>query len=161
MIEPASDNTAWRLWRDAARRPLIDRAIRDLYARLDAAVQSRGPTCWISGKCCNFDAHGHRLYVTGLEIAWVLKESAAVSAKHGEVSLTGPCSFQANNLCTVHTIRPLGCRVFFCQQGTQQWQSDLYEQFLGQLRSLHDEHALPYRYMEWRAGLRAARQCAE
>jgi hypothetical protein len=46
--------------------------------------------------------------------------------------------------------------VFFCQQGTEQWQQDLYEHAMTRLRSLHETHALPYRYMEWRAALREA-----
>jgi Fe-S-cluster containining protein len=140
----------WRAWRDAAATELIDRAIAGLYAELDAEVARRGPTCWLSGKCCHFDAYGHRLYVTGLEIAWVLTKTAPRPA------IEGGCMFQQNKLCTVHAVRPLGCRIFFCQEGTQAWQNELYEAFLARLRTLHETHALPYRYMEWRAGLAAA-----
>jgi hypothetical protein len=50
----------------------------------------------------------------------------------------------------------MGCRVFFCQEGTQGWQQELYEQFLAELRRMHEDRGLPYRYMEWRAGLREA-----
>ena len=68
-------------------------------------------------------------------------------------TLDNPCAFQVNGMCGIHTIRPLGCRIFFCQEGTQDWQQDVYEQFQQRIRRLHDEHELPYRYMEWRAGL--------
>ena len=50
----------------------------------------------------------------------------------------------------------MGCRVFFCERGTQQWQNELYEAFLARLRALHDDLDLPYRYMEWRGGLEEA-----
>ena len=64
--------------------------------------------------------------------------------------------FQAGGLCTVHAIRPMGCRVFFCQQGTEDWQRDLYEKYLNDLRALHDAHGVPYRYLEWRSALQWA-----
>jgi Fe-S-cluster containining protein len=151
----------WHSWRDAAGDPMIDAAIRGLYADLDAAVRARGPTCWVSGRCCHFDAFGHRLYVTGLEIAWVVKQVGALSSPSPPPPDTdgggaGGCRFQKDKLCTIHAVRPLGCRVFFCQEGTQTWQQNVYEQFLARLRVLHDHHGLPYRYMEWRVGLAAA-----
>ncbi len=144
------DAALWPAWFDAAASPPIDRAIAALYAELDAQVASRGPTCWLSGKCCHFDAYGHRLYVTGLEIAWVLTKTAP------RTPVEGGCMFQRDKLCSIHTLRPLGCRIFFCQAGTQQWQQELYETFLARLRALHEERALPYRYMEWRDGLAQA-----
>ena len=312
-----SDAQLWAAWFDAAARAEIDHTIRRLYHELDGEVAARGPTCWQSGKCCHFDAYGHRLYVTGLEIAWVVDrlspqvvptpltvsssrqreheqprgdnprqtadehapkavdtppnagqtnalplapdrtgfmqnqgdEAAAVSAgarahhrlspqvvptpltvsysrqrepeqprgdnprqatdehapkavdtppnagqtnvlplapdrtglgeRPGEEAITrdvrmhplpislptgegaeattpGGCPFQRDKLCTVHTIRPLGCRIFFCQAGTQDWQHDLCERYLARFRTLHDAYALPYRYLEWRTGLAAA-----
>lgn len=173
----------WASWFDAADGDAGD-LLRELLADLDNQVRARGPTCWTSGRCCNFDAYGHRLYVTGLEIAWVLSrldvsppESSAaqgssadspsqtprrlpiLSAKTMEPDaqpLPAACPYQVDKLCSIHAIRPMGCRVFFCQEGTSQWQNQLYEEFLGRLRSLHDQRAIPYRYMEWRAGLREA-----
>jgi Fe-S-cluster containining protein len=159
VTKPA-DQTAealWSLWRAASAQPAIDAALRSLYQRLADEVARRSPTCWISGRCCNFEKFGHRLYVTGLEIAWMLRQldPAALPAP-ADIDLRGPCVFQQNRLCSVHRMRPLGCRIFFCQQGTQQWQQDLYEALLKDLRQLHEESGLPYRYMEWRAGLAEA-----
>ncbi len=146
------DVALWRHWCKAAKRPAVSAALHDLYAQLDAAVADRAPTCWSSGKCCSFDAYGHRLYVTALEIAWMLP---SVPLPPTLPPLTGPCVFQVDRLCSVHRLRPLGCRVFFCQQGTQDWQRELYEDFLRRLRDLHESHRLEYRYLEWRSGLRA------
>lgn len=178
-------------WAQAARDPAIDAELRALYERLGAEIARRGPTCWSSGRCCNFEAYGHRLYVTGLEIAWLLErlhESEAERPAAGGLpaeprlrvldagpdravarsvdritgalrdgdALPDACPFQVDRLCGVHALRPLGCRVFFCQEGTHEWQRELYEQFLLELRRLHERFALPYRYMEWRAGLREA-----
>lgn len=147
----------WQQWAAAAASPALHQAIESLYADLSQAIAARGPTCWASGRCCRFDTFqgGHLLYVTGLEIAWVLAQPQlkAVARQPGDIGPQGACAYQIDGRCSIHTVRPLGCRVFFCQQGTQDWQQDLYEEFLAQLRRLHDEHALAYRYMEWRQGL--------
>lgn len=176
-----ADENPWAAWRAAVATPTVDADIRRLYADLDAAVQQRGPTCWTSGKCCNFDAYGHRLYVTGLEIAWVLEQVSGLAEHNGrggegvkggagvalpllnrstDQPLNPSCAFQRDKLCTIHAVRPMGCRVFFCQAGTQDWQGELYETYLARLRALHDAHDQPYRYMEWRAGLRQAMDAA-
>ncbi len=146
-----TSDPCWPRWFAAAGDAVIDGALRELYQRIDADIQSRGPTCWLSGKCCNFDAFDHRLYVTALEVAWMLR-----NAGPRPVDPKGPCSYQVDRLCMVHADRPLGCRVFFCQEGTQQWQRQLYERYLAELRALHEEHDLPYRYLEWRQGLQEA-----
>jgi Fe-S-cluster containining protein len=72
------------------------------------------------------------------------------------VDLKAACPFQVDGLCSTHAIRPLGCRVYFCQAGTQDWQQDLYEKFQQQLVQLHKDHDIDYAYMEWRAGLAQA-----
>ena len=175
------------IWRDAAGREVIDRAIRGLYNDLGTAVAERRPVCNASGRCCKFEEYGHRLYVTGLEIAWflvgvgsqVLGDSGKPAQAANEPSVlrpgmslqqlppatnhqppvtSGTCPYQINGLCSTHTIRPLGCRVFFCEQGTEAWQQDTTEHFLDRLKQLHAEHDLPYAYMEWRAGLAEAHQ---
>jgi len=169
MTPPDKDAPMWPLLHQAARTPAIDHALKGLYDNLDQHVQQRGPTCWLSGRCCHFDAYDHRLYVTALEIAWVLAQPSSPGPDHSDTPSPLPiagtpsppehetgCPFQINQLCSIHAIRPMGCRVFFCQEGTGQWQNQLYESFLNQLRRLHEQHTLPYRYMEWRAGLREA-----
>lgn len=164
----------WEQWRDAVGRTEIDDAIGGLYARLDADIAARGPTCWSSGKCCRFDSYGHRLYVTGLEIARFMKHVLCVTSdargqdrteasaalpvlniehRPSDIKHRDACVYQVDGLCSTHAIRPLGCRIYFCQQGTQDWQRDLYERYQNELRAMHDRWALPYRYMEWRAGL--------
>ncbi|MDX1683315.1 MAG: hypothetical protein R3336_09360, partial [Phycisphaeraceae bacterium] len=144
-------------------------AIRDLYAAVDAAVAERAPVCDASGRCCRFDTWGHRLYVTGLEVVWFLQEAGppgetASDDSEGSVALPqladapdqDGCPWQVDRLCTAHDVRPLGCRVYFCEPGTEQWQQALYEEKLEGLRRLHDRHDLPWRYLEWRAGLAEA-----
>lgn len=153
----------WAAWRAAAAAPAVDTAIRSLYAELDAAVAERGPTCWQSGRCCHFRDFGHRLYVTALEVAWFLEHAASPPAPMGlalpQLGRTreGDCPWQVDEACTAHGVRPLGCRVFFCQHGTEAWQQELYEAYLSRLKALHAAHGIGYRYLEWVAGLEEAR----
>jgi Fe-S-cluster containining protein len=63
---------------------------------------------------------------------------------------SGGCPFQVRNLCGVHSIKPLGCRLYFCDKSAQQWQNDLSERLLARIRALHDEQGIEYRYGEWR-----------
>ena len=99
---------------------------------------------------------GHLLYVTGLEAAYTVA-GARGRAPAGAASLPvlsgGLCPFQAQNLCGVHEIKPLGCRVYFCDRSAQQWQNDLSERLLAAVRAIHDRHGVEYRYGEWRAML--------
>jgi Fe-S-cluster containining protein len=151
----SADDTAqlWRAWRAAVLHPDIVAALEQTRSELAGRIHTRGPVCEMSGRCCNFDAYGHRLYVTGLEIAWLLSTAAAPSLWQSRLTPTAACPFQVERRCSIHTIRPLACRSFFCQLGTEDWQQQLHEEFLGSLRRLHDRFALPYRYMEWRSGL--------
>jgi Fe-S-cluster containining protein len=177
-----SEPPLWPQWAAAAARPAVDEALRKLYAELDTAVAARGPTCWTSGRCCKFVEFDHRLYVTGLEIAWFLQqvelpktpgEGQTVGADPPPslpgvpgvrlpqwAEHAGACPYQIGGLCSTHAVRPLGCRIFFCQAGTEAWQQDLYEEFLAKLQRLHREEGLPYRYMDWIAGLTEAAEAA-
>lgn len=184
------DRRRWQNWLAASRRREIASALSGLYEQLGQAVADYGPTCWASGKCCKFESYGHRLYVSGLEIAWFMDRVSVVGDQAtgqqpagldspkkaidvpGDVALSllrpGPdprslssdppvladaCRYQVAGKCSVHAIRPLGCRIYFCQEGTDDWQQQTYEAFQKQLVDLHQQHDIPYHYMEWRAGL--------
>lgn len=147
-----------RHWLDAAARPGVRRDLEAVYADAARAIAERGPACWASGRCCNFEKAGHLLYVSGLEAAYTV-----LGARERPVSVPpppaaaggdrGPCPFQVRNLCGVHEIKPLGCRVYFCDRSAQRWQQDLSERLLAEIRALHDRHGVEYRYGEWRSML--------
>ncbi len=177
-MEPRDDALRWM---DAARDPAVVAALQSIFADTSAAIAARGPACWASGRCCNFEAAGHRLYVTGLEAAYTVVrareigpgidggpgetgtrgEGAPTAQSRGrwhEVSLPqiaaararGGCPFQQANLCGVHLIKPVACRVYFCDKSAQDWQNDLAEQMHERVRGLHTSHGVPYLYAEWR-----------
>jgi len=158
-----SSNLPWPVWFEAASTPAIGAALLDLYGRADGEIAAHQPVCWLSGRCCDFDRFDHRLYVTGLEVAWVLSRPAAeqgqtVREMLGDevIDLHGPCALQVGKRCTIHAVRALGCRVFFCDASTRGWQQEIYERYLAELRRVHDEHHVPYAYLEWREGVTAA-----
>jgi Fe-S-cluster containining protein len=82
-----------------------------------------------------------------------LKESGSVPfAVDGT---PGGCPFQVEGLCSVHAIRPFGCRVFFCDATSDDWQHGQYERFHADLKRLHAQLGVPYQYLEWRQALAA------
>jgi len=156
-------------WLAAARDDRIAAELEGIYGYIGVAVESRGPACWASGRCCNFEAAGHRLYVTGLETAYAVAHlRGATAIESGGVALpqlsattlraaveSGGCPFQTGNLCGIHAIKPLGCRVYFCDHSAQRWQEELSESALARVRALHDRYRIEYRYGEWRQMLAA------
>lgn len=153
------------VWLASGANPEIIAEMERIYADLQREIEARGPVCWASGRCCNFGRAGHRLYVTGVEAALTVRGLATLSqtADGGRVSLTKAtledaiardgCPFQRDNLCGVHPVRPLGCRVYFCDRSAQGWQQELYERALARVKAIHESHGVPYRYAEWRAML--------
>ena len=141
-------------WLDAAAQGALRTELETIYERTADAITARGPVCWASGRCCNFEKAGHRLYVTGLEAAYVLTSGGVLTkAMLEEARGRGGCGFAAGNLCGVHGIKPLGCRIYFCDRSAQEWQQELHEQMLGELRGLHERWDIAYRYGEWGAML--------
>jgi Fe-S-cluster containining protein len=136
--------------RSAAARPEACAAVHSLYTRLQQAIDDRKPLCVLSGRCCHFDDYGHRLYATTLELA-AFTANLTTTPKANP----GGCPFQTGKLCSVHSIRPMGCRIFFCDSTATQWQQQLYEQLHEELKQLHERLAVPYFYVEWRAALQA------
>ncbi len=148
--------------------------VQALYAGLDAEIDFHKPRCVASGRCCHFEEYGHRLYATRIELEYFRNvEMAGAGGEAGtETNAAGTkrasfplplytengqiapgCPWQVAGLCTARRGRPLGCRIYFCDPASVQWQSNAYERYHRLLKMLHDRAGLPYAYMEWRAGL--------
>lgn len=137
------------VWQASRRRDVRD-AIDQLYRSVQDEIDRRQPICVISGRCCRFEEFGHRLYVTTLELARFVSDLSVEPDSSWDG--TG-CPFQRNRLCTVHPIRPFGCRMFFCDATSTDWQNATYARFHADLKRLHDDLGVPYFYVEWRNGL--------
>lgn len=136
---------------DAANRAEVRQAVGRLYESLQRRIATRRPLCVMSGRCCHFEEYGHRLYVTTMELA-TFSHHVANFAPPKKWDGTG-CPFQIDKRCGVHPIRPMGCRLFFCDASSTDWQQQLYENFHNQLKRLHESLDVPYAYMEWRESL--------
>jgi len=135
----------------ASRRTDARDAVEQLYLRVEREIDLRRPVCLASGRCCHFEQFGHRLYVTTLELAKFLHD---LPVDRRALCWDGSgCPFQRDKLCTVHAIRPFGCRIFFCDASSTSWQNAVYERFHRELKSLHDQLDVPYFYVEWRQAL--------
>lgn len=120
----------------------VRRQVLELYVEVDHAVATAGPVCVASGRCCRFKEYGHTLFLSNLE-AEILHEAAPPYAL--PVSADG-CPFQKGNLCTAREPRPLGCRIYYCDPAYQETANRITEESLRRLKSLADEHGLPWRY---------------
>lgn len=160
--ETESPSGLARAWLTAAGAAKIAGALEGVYEDVAREIKARGPACWASGRCCNFEKTGHRLYVTGLEAAYAVArrgECVASSRERGRIvtleqigaaRARGDCPFLRENLCGIHRIKPLGCRVYFCDRSAGAWQHALSERALDEIKRIHDLHSIPYRYGEWR-----------
>ncbi len=150
----------------------ISEAVAAILAAADAEIASLKPVCRASGRCCKFEEYGHRLYVTAAELVH-FQNVISPSIDNRQSPIGNPsapstvslpqffaqdqprgCPYQIEGLCTARDARPLGCRIYFCDENAQSWQNDIYEKYHAQLRAVHERFGLPYRYLEWRDALR-------
>lgn len=163
---------------NAARAQVIA-AVRQLYAALEDEIALQRPVCKASGRCCHFESYGHRLYVTTVEMVvfeHYRRAAAMASQPNGVIQPAEPkldawrfplpllddsgevnpgCPWQVNGLCAAREGRPLGCRIYFCDESSNAWQASAYERFHGELKRLHEMFGIGYSYTEWRQALRA------
>jgi len=142
-------------WLALSRNVDVRRQITAIHDEVADRINDRGRVCTASGRCCNFERYGHRLYVTGLETAMTLDAIPVVRAiKAGDIELAqqaGTCPFVVSRLCGVHPVRPVGCRVYFCDPSAKIWVNELAEFAADAVKRVHDDFGIEYRYTEWRA----------
>jgi Fe-S-cluster containining protein len=142
----------------ASQRPDVHTAVTNVYFALQDAIDLRKPVCVTSGRCCRFREYGHNLFVTTMELAAFVRDlepSRAGPMRRGPFEHS--CPFQQGKLCSVHQIRPFGCRVFFCDATSTDWQHEQYSRIHAEIRRLHEQLVVPYFYVEWLEALRHLR----
>ena len=140
---------------DAAGRDEVVAAVDAIYADLQGEIVARKPVCGMSGRCCRFEEYDHRLYVTTAELAAFVAHHRDAPAIRRRQPWDGTgCPWQIEQACEVHAFRPFGCRIFFCDPLAKQWQEETYERYHRRLKLLHEQLAVPYRYVEWRLAVR-------
>ena len=156
-------------WREAALHAEVAAFFAAARVRIAEVVRERRPICLASGACCRFEEYGHRMYLSGLEAAFVVARIDAARTARAANPLRilevdgarkrGDCPYLRAGLCGEHEERPLGCRIYFCDKGPDgrgaEWQSALYEELHAATIALHERLGVPYRYLEWREALSA------
>ena len=127
-----------------------------LYAELEAELPRYKFVCQASGDCCDFEAFGHRLYVTTLEAEYYFRNSPA-QRMNANASLCP--SWGSDRMCKARQGRMLGCRTFFCGTYKNGDPSEVYEKYYARVKQLHALHGIPFRYadiIDWSAERRPA-----
>ena len=118
--------------------------VAEIYRRLDVQISKDSElvgNCTICGKCCDFAAFDHRLFVTTPELIYL-----AAKQKPKQMH-AARCPYNLKNSCTIYDSRFAGCRIFCCG-GDADFQSKLSESVIKQFKSICEEFRIPYRYSE-------------
>ena len=125
-------------------RPEITNALAKIYRQADEQIAELDPSCPGCGICCHFEKIGHLLYVSGIELAYMLKNAPPLPAQ----AAIKRCPYQVGPSCKNRTGRPLGCRSYFCNKELEQQLQNIHEKFHGQVRQLHLKFGIDYYYGE-------------
>jgi hypothetical protein len=124
---------------------LLAGAVGAFYHEVDRRIETQGLRCRNCGRCCDFGRCGHRLFVTSVELAYfVWGQGGAVRSPAGRC-----CPYQEGGACVARGHRPVGCRLFFCDPQSREWQARQYEDLRARLVGLHEEFGVGYAYVEW------------
>ncbi|MBN2589492.1 MAG: hypothetical protein JXA96_06500 [Sedimentisphaerales bacterium] len=119
--------------------------VKKIYDWLDSQIENNIPEkCDACGQCCDFITYDHRLYVTVLEIIFMV---ISLNVDNLKPMQTGVCPYNEKGKCTVHQYRFAGCRIFNCKADADV-QSQLSEESLKKFKELCENYNILYRYME-------------
>jgi hypothetical protein len=116
--------------------------LRALYRAFDEATARVAPICRASGRCCDFEAYGHTLFASRLEVDLLLAESGLASFDPS----TKLCPFWKERRCEARSPRPLGCRAYFCDASKEEEMRALHEEHLRRVKDVHVRHGIPWDY---------------
>ena len=129
--------------------------VSEIYKWIEAqqlANKDIAGSCKVCGKCCDFEAYDHRLYVTTPEMMYFVEKLGIANIKQ---MIGGRCCYQVDGKCSVHAYRFSGCRIFCCK-GNADFQSELTESAIKKFKAVCDELQIPYRYVELPVALKIA-----
>jgi Fe-S-cluster containining protein len=118
----------------------MDGAIEALYREVDAELRALGASCDACGRCCRFAEFGHELWVTNLELSYLL-------ARHGRrgAAAAGACPYLDGDRCSARTGRALACRTFHCSL-SRDVVEEITNRYFERLRALARAEGLPIEY---------------
>lgn len=112
-----------------------------IYRDLENDVAEAGARCDLSGRCCRFGEFGHTLFVSSIEAELLVSQPRP----RGPLS-EDFCPYQRGALCTARNVRPLGCRVYFCDAAYRDRMEELSELYVKRIKDLADEQGREWHY---------------
>ena len=134
-----------------AKNQLLNK-VAEIYEWLDVQTQlsdDQGGKCDCCGKCCDFEAFDHRLFVTPPELMYL---AANLGAENVKPMPSSRCPYNIDGKCAVYEYRLAGCRIFSCKADAD-FQSRLSESALKKFKSICIEFEIPYRYSDLASAL--------
>jgi len=130
-----------------AKNSDVIKRVAEIYDWLEE--QSKGHnSCQACGKCCDFKAYDHRLFITSPEMIY-FTEKLGDDLRAME---NGVCPYRIDDKCQTHQHRFIGCRIFQCK-GDDDLQSRLSENAIAKIKNICTEFEVPYRYIDLVSGL--------
>lgn len=122
-------------------------ALGELYREAEERLAASGFACRACGRCCDFRAFDHELWLTELELLWLVE-------LHGPrpPGPDGRCPYLEDASCTAREGRALGCRIFFCE-AQEAALSELHEELLFRLKEMGMRWGVEPVYRELSAAL--------
>jgi len=123
----------------------IIKEVAEIYNWLDSQISGKlSGECKACGKCCDFKAFDHRLFVTLPELLYLAEKLNVEKLKSMSKDI---CPYNVEGKCTVYEYRFSGCRIFNCKADVN-IQSDLSEAVLDKLKGICEKFKIPYRYAD-------------
>lgn len=120
-------------------------AITQIYEKLDRELAALGATCKACGECCSFDRYGHELWLSSVELAYLVEIEGL-----RPVDRRGVCPYMEGERCVAREGRAVGCRAFHCEMDPKAIE-ELAARYQGELMSLLQDRS----YGELLSSLRA------
>lgn len=115
--------------------------------------------CRACGRCCDFDAYEHRLYVTAPELLYFM---STLTPENLRAMPNGVCPYRVGTRCAVHEHRFAGCRIFGCRGPLRvDEQAALSERALRCFKAIGHRHGLPYVYTDLKTALNGLHQACK
>jgi hypothetical protein len=118
--------------------------LRALYGQVDEELSRLAPVCELSGRCCRFAEYGHTLFVSTAEVRLLL-DGGPKPLRPLDRGATCPWQDSLGR-CTARAVRPLGCRVYYCDPTFPAAAAVLSERYIARLKRLTEKHGLPWNY---------------